>query len=130
MNKVRTLVDEIPSLVDVENWLPKAREDLTRLRQRARSTLSSIALANQADPEQAAPGNLIAACDAACDSIAKQLDEAAAGAAIVRAYVDTRPADDPSFAIPTAVRNAWGQMAVTKICAVDDLTRLRAQIDG
>lgn len=123
---VRTLADELPSLVDVEAWVPRTREALAQLRYRARSTLSSIALANGASPDHA----LIAACEAACDALAKQLEEAAALAATVRAYVDTRPSDDPSFSLPMAVRNAWGKMTVTKLCAVDDLARLRDQLDS
>jgi len=126
MGKVRTLADERPSLVDVEAWLPAARNELARVRRQARSTLTSIALANGADVEQS--DRLIATCDAACDAMVKQLDEIAARATIVRTYVDTRPADDPSFAIPTEVRNAWGAMTMGKLLAVDELSRLAAQL--
>jgi hypothetical protein len=130
MAKVRTLADELPSLVEVEVWLPKARDELARLRSRARSILTSVALANQADSSLGGPATLLAACDAACDSIAKQLEDAAARAAVVRAYVDGRSAAEPSFAIPTEVRNTWGEMTMAKICAVDELTRLRVQLES
>lgn len=130
MAKVRTLADELPSLVEVEVWLPKARDDLARLRSHARSMLTSIALANSADAGHGDAATLIAACDAACDSIAKQLDDTASHAAVVHAYVDGRPTTDPSFSIPTEVRNAWGQMTMAKICAVDDIAKLHTQIDG
>lgn len=130
MAKVRTLADELPSLVEVEVWLTNARDAVAQLRSRARSTLTSIALANGADPGQGEAAKLIAACDAACDSIAKQIEDAAARAAIVRAYVDGRPTDEPSFATPTEIRNAWGHMTVAKQFAVVEMAQLRAQIDS
>ena len=127
MAKVRTLADEMSSLVEVEAWLPVARSELARLRHRTRSTLTSIALANGADVGRA---KLLTECDAACDAAAKQLEEIDGRAAVVRAYVDTRPRDDPSFAIPTEVRNAWGAMTMGKMLAVDEIARLVAQLDS
>lgn len=124
MGKVRTLADELPSLVEVELWLPEARQTLAQLRSRGRSILTSVALANNADPATGEAANLIAAHEASCDALARQLDNAATLALVVRQYVETRPADDPSFAIPADVRNAWGKMTFSKICAVDDLKQI------